>query len=177
MSYWTYISGVITIHVFGVTQPHKRYILDTVLQHLPVVSGSERNMKVHVIQAYGYNGSSTVNEFGEPVRFHRNADNDEWTRTQDNYFLVVEANLRDRMFDETKLEFNKWLCRMAKRLWIKDILVRLEGQGRELLITDSSPYEEMLEYGEKELPWTDYLYWEKAEDSDYPAVLCRKYQN
>ncbi len=49
MSHWTYISGIVEVCPIGNTQPQKRYILDTVLEHLPVVSGSEGNMKVHVV--------------------------------------------------------------------------------------------------------------------------------
>ena len=50
MSYWTYITGVIEVCPMGRTQPEKRYILDTVLEHLPKVTGSERNMSIHIVQ-------------------------------------------------------------------------------------------------------------------------------
>lgn len=50
MSSWTYITGTITVSPIGRTQAEKRYILDTVLAHLPIVSGSERDMNVYVIQ-------------------------------------------------------------------------------------------------------------------------------
>ena len=55
MSYWTYIRGVIDVKPMGRTQHEKRYILDTILEHLPEVTGSERNMHVNVIQKDGYN--------------------------------------------------------------------------------------------------------------------------
>lgn len=58
MSHWTYVSGIVEVRPIGNTQPQKRYILDTVLEHLPVVSGSEGNMKVHVVQQYGHDCSS-----------------------------------------------------------------------------------------------------------------------
>lgn len=67
MSYWTYISGIVEVCPIGNTQPQKRYILDTVLEHLPVVSGSEGNMKVHVVQQYGHDSASSCNEFDEPL--------------------------------------------------------------------------------------------------------------
>lgn len=47
MSYWTYINGTITVSPMGRTQPEKRYILETVLNHLPRVTGSEGDMNVY----------------------------------------------------------------------------------------------------------------------------------
>lgn len=41
MSWWTYINGSIVVYPMGRTQPEKKYILDTVLAHLPLVTGSE----------------------------------------------------------------------------------------------------------------------------------------
>ena len=38
MSAWTYITGVITVFPMGRTQPEKRYILDTILEHMPRVT-------------------------------------------------------------------------------------------------------------------------------------------
>ena len=52
MSNWSYIQGTITASPIGRTQAQKRYILDTVLAHLPIVSGSERDMNVYVIQKW-----------------------------------------------------------------------------------------------------------------------------
>lgn len=64
MSYWTYVTGVITVEPLGRTQPEKRYILETVLEHLPKVTGSERDMHINVVQNYGHDSSCNCNEFG-----------------------------------------------------------------------------------------------------------------
>lgn len=53
MSSWTYVHGTIVVSPLGRTQHEKRYILETVLDHLPVVTGSERDMEVYVIQKEG----------------------------------------------------------------------------------------------------------------------------
>lgn len=53
MSYWTYINGTITVCPMGRTQPEKRYILETVLNHLPRVTGSEGDIDVYIIQKNG----------------------------------------------------------------------------------------------------------------------------
>ena len=65
MSYWTYINGTITVRPMGRTQPEKRYILETVLNHLPRVTGSEGDMNTYIIQKNGYNSSCSCDEFGE----------------------------------------------------------------------------------------------------------------
>lgn len=48
MSSWTYINGTITVRPMGRTQPEKRYILETVLNHLPRVTGSEGDMNIYI---------------------------------------------------------------------------------------------------------------------------------
>mgnify|MGYP001144444645 CR=1 FL=1 len=145
MSHWTYVSGIVEVRPIGNTQPQKRYILDTVLEHLPVVSGSEGNMKVHVVQQYGHDCSSSCNEFDEPLWPRQDADNNGWLETQSCYTLVLEANLRDREFDETKRELNKWLNRLAKRVYVTDILVKLSDRRRTLVLDNPEPYSDMTE--------------------------------
>lgn len=180
MSAWTYITGIITVFPMGRTQPEKRYILDTILEHMPRVTGSEQDMHVHVIQKHGYNCSSSHNEFGERIPWNEN-------KTQDKYFIVIEASLRDRYFEETLRELNKWLNRLAKRAGIEELLVKIEGysmfswQRKELIISNPKPYEQMVEWpswtdkSNGEPMWCEYLMWDAAKGSEYPAVLTYKY--
>lgn len=182
MSAWTYIEGVITTVPMGRTQPEKRYILDTILEHMPKVTGSEGDMHVHVIQKHGYNSSSSHNEFGEWIPGQDN-------RTQTDYLIVLEAALRDRYFEETLRELNKWLNRFAKRAGIETILVKLSGYGmstwqrKEIIISNPKPYEKMMEWPSwsdrsgGEPAWCEYLMWDSAKDSWYPMTLTYKYYN
>ena len=56
MSNWTNVSGVIDVSpVCGYTPRQKQYVLETILGHLPVVSGSESNMKAWAIKKVGVN--------------------------------------------------------------------------------------------------------------------------
>ena len=183
MSAWTYITGIITVSPMGRTQPEKRYILDTVLEHLPRVTGSEEDMHVHVIQKHGYNCSSSHNEFGERIPWNDN-------NTQSDYFVVIEAALRDRYFEETLRELNKWLNRLAKRAGIDKLLVKVEGWGmqswqwKELIISNPEPYHQMMEWPSwctdksgGEPAWCEYLMRDSAKDSWYPMTLMYKYFN
>lgn len=180
MSYWTYISGVITVYPMGRTQAERRYILDTALDHLPRVTGSEEDMIVHVIQKAGHNSSSSHDEFGVAA-YHKVPGS--LIREQTDYMLVIEASLRDRMFDETLRELNKWLNRLAKRVGISELLVRLHDYDKELIISNAEPYHQMCEWPSwceesgGEPCWCEYLMWEPAKDSRYPMKLMYKYYN
>lgn len=143
MSYWTYITGTITVSPIGRTQAQKRYILDTVLAHLPIVSGSEKDMDVYVIQKNGHNSSCSCDEFGERTNnltdwYGNKTRSRGMLRTQDEYILVVDAALRDTEFNQTYREFIKWLVRLGKRVMIDHILVRISGYDKTTVIKDRS---------------------------------------
>lgn len=189
MSYWTYITGTITVSPIGCTQAQKRYILDTVLAHLPIVSGSEKDMDVYVIQKNGHNSSCSCDEFdwyGERTRSRG------MLRTQDEYILVVDAALRDREFDETYREFIKWLVRLGKRVMIDNILVKISGYNKSTIIKDYFVQNEKYSYqnvflnlfegtswvrDDGEVNWCEYMLYPRAKDSDYPMMLAYKYFN
>lgn len=120
MSMWTYVQGLIELDVPGRTQAEKDYILQTVIDHLPKVTGSEGNMDIHTVRAYGHNMRSNRDEF----------DNLAWDfKTQSRYFLVLDGSLRDRWYEDTFKELNKFLNRLAKRLIIDSAYVRLNDIG------------------------------------------------
>ena len=195
MSWWTYINGTITVSPMGRTQAEKRYILDTVLDHLPIVSGSERDMEVYVIQKRGYNSSSSCDEFGQitnNLTDHCGYKTRKrgWLQTQDEYVLFVNGELRDREFKETYREFQKWLCRLAKRVGIVDVLVEIKDFNHNEIIRNyhlnqiyDSTYGQMFETPtwsktdkeNTEPNWCEYLMWDQAKNSMYPMKLGYKY--
>ena len=197
MSYWTYITGTITVSPIGRTQAQKRYILDTVLAHLPIVSGSERDMNVYVIQKNGHNSSSSCDEFGERTNnltdWHGNKTRSRgWLYTQDEYILVVDAALRDREFNQTYREFIKWLVRLGKRVMIENILVKISGYDKFTIIKDYCVKNEKYSWqnvfnnlfenpswmnDDGEVNWCEYMLYPRAKDSDYPMMLPYKYFN
>lgn len=160
MSVWSYISGIITVEVYGNTQAQSRYVLETVLDHLPVVSGSEQDMSVTivsppVIKSQTINRTICVNEFGEKVPgkiFH--------VEYSPEYHIILDASLRDRCFDRTLRELNKWLNRLAKRVSIKDVLVKVRSWDKSYVISNPFPYAQM----EEEPVWYDYILSNKRKD-------------
>lgn len=173
MSNWTYINGVITVSPLGRTQHEKRYILETVLDHLPVVTGSEKDMNVYVIQKRGYNGFLSCDEFGMRTNNLIDSYGDKSFKhgslqTQSDYLLVVESSLRDRMFEQTYREFQNWLCRLAKRVHVQDVLVEVKGYDvSEIIRNVNAAYSKMFEYpswsDEGTENWCEYLMWDWVE--------------
>lgn len=179
MSFWSYVRGMVEVELLGCTQAEKRYILETVLNHLPHVSGSENDMKIYIIQKDGYNCSSSCDEFMQ----HSNKGNGTYGsfETQCTYFLLVDGNLRDRAFEETYKEFQKWLCRLAKRMPVIDVMVEVKGYNKAVMIRNgNNQYTNMLEagswYDKDSINWCEYLMWEQAENSYLPDILAEKYK-
>lgn len=183
MSSWTYIKGTVTVQPMGRTQAEKRYILDTVLEHLPLVTGSEQDMNIYVIQKNGHNSSSSCDEFGYSTNNLVDSCGDRsrkrgWLRTQDEYILVVDGSLRDRIFKETLQEFTKWLCRLAKRISIEDVLIEIKGYSEKILIrNEDAIYGKMFEdpswSNEQSENWCEYLMWDYDRDEE-GNLLCGK---
>lgn len=154
MSNWTYIRGLIELDVPGRTQAEMDYILQTVIDHLPKVTGSEGAMDIHIVRAYGHNSWQNFDEFYNRV---------EDFKTQSRYFLVLDGNLRDRYYKDTFKELNKFLNRLGKRLMVDSVYVRLYNYERSHIFTNKNNcYGKMFENDD---PWYNYLMWE-FEDED-----------
>lgn len=135
MSLWTYVTGVIQVDGVGRTQPEVEYILKTILEHMPVVTGSERNMHVYLTKEYGHNTTMSHNEFGEffHPRNERNFNLEEEEKLdemQTVYLITVEGSLRDRRFEQTYEEFMHWLTVLAKRTTIDTCVVQIKGYDK-----------------------------------------------
>ena len=183
MSKWTYISGVITVDTLGRSQAEARYILDTVLDHLPKVPGSEGDMQVYVKQKRDTNLSSSCDEFGQ----RSNLWNDDYFHTfevQTEYLITVDAQLRDTIFEETFRNFQKWLCRLAKRMWVRDLIVKVSDCSKSVIIQDERSYDAMFEdfscaacnkTGEPN--WCEFLRYDTVKGNQFPMLLGYKYFN
>lgn len=166
MSYWTGVFGTICVSVPGLTQPHKDFIIQTVMDHLPRVTGDEGNMKVNINKLDGYDDIAPYDVDGRRRRM----------KMQSGYLISISASLRDRFFEQTLREFTEWLCRLSKRLIVVDILVSVRGIDdealfepgycfddapyREYVFNNHVPYNDMYEYDYElgEGNWTDWMW-------------------
>lgn len=181
MSWWTFVKGVVEVEVPGRTQAEIRYVLESVLDHLPRVTGSEGDMNVYVSQRAGHNCSSSCDEFGLITNNLKDYEgfktrNHGWLETQSRYMLTVDGALRDREFEETKREFMKWICRLAKRLNIFSVVVKInDDYSQSMVISRVAPFDQMFEWRDDEKRWTSYLLWERDPQSYWPLKLANKY--
>ena len=189
MSVWSYVQGTIEVSVPGRTQPEIDYILQTVLDHLPRVTGSERDMMVYAVRHQYAGRSCPRDEFGQHTNnlvdiYGNKSSSRGWMNTQDRYSLVLVGHFRDRMFEETHREFMKWLCRLSKRLQVVSVLVRIDGDFNMSLVIDApswdNPYCSMFEYpsygkDDREPAWYEHLMWKKWKDTSLPIEHVVKY--
>lgn len=141
MSHWTYISGVVTVESIGRTTAEARFITESVINHLPKVTGSEVNMKVFIQQSYYHCISDDMDDFGQKS----NTLEDGIFNIYPRYHIILEGYLRDRRFEQTKREFMNWLCRLAKRISVVNICVKITEDDRQLVLTDPRPYDDLYE--------------------------------
>lgn len=188
MSIWSYVHGTITVEPMGRTQPEKQYVLDTALNHLPRVSGSERDMNVYTIQKANYNSSMSCDEFGMTTDNLVDMNGDKsrrrgWLRVQTDYILAVDGALRDCTFDMAKGMFIKWLTRLAKRVQIHHLLVEITSGDEVYQIRDAEPFLGIFEdptwvhNGEDEPNWCEFMLWDRGHDTWLPVDLEYKYFN
>lgn len=174
MASWVHVQGLVNISVMGRTQPETRYILDTVLIHLPDMAGSEGGLKVHVVQCDGTSTSCNYDEFGNPIvdNHWRLIGGREWREIQSNYFLVLEAALRNAEFETAYRELQNYLCRLAKRVQIERLNVDIWGHTstwdwKRARIDNAKPYYDMWEHpswsDENSKNWCEYLMWDRED--------------
>lgn len=79
MSYWTYVTGVIEVDTCARSDAEAMYLAQTVVNHLPRITGSERNAEFHYVHYAGKNSdhcswqSSGSNLQSNTARNHKNA--------------------------------------------------------------------------------------------------------
>lgn len=185
MSNWTYVSGTIKIDVMGRTQEEAEYILKTVIRHLPIVTGSETDMEIYINKSKYYESESSYNEFGICCGVENHTKDKGWYKMNNSYILTLEGNLRDRDFEETYKEVIRFLCRLGKRVCVRDVLIRIADtyKNKRKVIDefelDNNPYYNMWEspswHNEESMNWCEYLMWEQGINTNMPMKLEYKY--
>lgn len=189
MSNWVHIIGTIRVHPMGRCDNEREYILKQVLNHLPRVTGSEGDMDIYITKDRNHNISSNCDEYGQFSNLKHGDDSYGYNyfdsfRGTDNFYLTVIANLRDRNLKITNREFQKWLCRLAKRVPVRNICIKIEEDctGETLFLTDAEKYNiceipswNKDKYEDVDSNWCEHLMWDCYEESWMPLKLVEKY--
>lgn len=174
MKNWTHISGTILVNPLGDSQPEKRYILEMILRHLPKLDGY-----VYVVPAKGFESSQNFDDFGCQSNLLSSFE-DKLLKQQDTYILVVDCHIGEGEFSEIVRCFMKWLCRLAKRIFISYITIRIEDDDRDYIFTDDSALRRLYEWpswanNERKPSWGEAFMYERAKHSMFPLLLEYKY--
>lgn len=185
MSYWTYVRGYIKVDCVGRTQPEIEYILKSILDHMPRITGSEGDVTIHIVKEDGNSSSLSCDEYFDCTNnlvdlYGNKSYKDGWLETQSKFYLFLEGSLRDRQFEQTYKETMKFLCRLAKRISVEDILIKVQGYEQSVTIDNAKPFEEMYEMPSwcndtHEPAWWEHLMWKRYKDSALPLSLLVKY--
>ena len=71
--------------------------------------------------------------------------------------LCGNRKKRDREFHYIYRELQKWLCRLAKRIYVSHVLLEIESFNKEIIIKNTEDcYSKMFEF---EDGWYEYLLW------------------
>ena len=160
MSLWTYVSGVIEVDTCARSDAEAMYLAQTVVNHLPRITGSERDVEYYLSRPSGYCVSSNVDEFDQPSNLYH--DRFSMFTTQDRILITIHGNLRDRMFKQTLREATKMLARLSARLWVLNCLVRVKSDMGETFIFDNP---EWVRYRER-TDWAPSLLWKFNESEE-----------
>lgn len=179
MSQWTRVTGVVEVSPMGRTQAEKTYVLETILSHQPKITGGEDDASVKYFMNNGYDTSSSHDELGR--RYFSMEDG----HMQSRYTVVLTGDLRYRDFKTTFKETVNWLCRLAKRVIVNNVLIKVsEDFGESRIIEDTrGVFYEMFEdpswsisKNQQQCNRFEYLLWDGDRYSGLPlSVLAAEY--
>lgn len=139
MSSWTYVTGSILVEAESRTDAETLYIVQTVANHLPRITGSEGDVDLYIQLLRGRSLSSNRDEFmQESNLWHRESFGCGVFETQSCAIVTINGSLRDRIFSETLIETQKMLFRLSKQLLILNISVTVSGYDKEFTFTDQN---------------------------------------
>jgi len=122
MSKWTYVRGMIKVDTYADSDAAAMFMAQTVVNHLPRITGSESDAQLYCIRPNGHTGSSNVDEFNQSSNLYTDSYFKSF-ETQPAVIIVLDGSLRDRTFNETLQETTAMLTRLSSRLHIEACVV------------------------------------------------------
>jgi len=130
MSYWTHVLGSLQVSPVPCrTQAECQFIIDSILHHLPIVSGSEENMYIQFHSCGGFDTSSSYDELEKNTDKHTGYFKN--FEIQTKYIITIQGDFRDTYFNDQLKQMQKWLNRISKRLDVYDTCIHLYSNNGE----------------------------------------------
>lgn len=137
MSLWCYVRGLIVADTFAEYTPAALYRAQCVVDHLPRITGSERDAQLYVTTkcgnnqfTYGWDELHQYSNLGGGRR--RNC-----FEAQSEVLISICGDLRDRWLPQTLPEVTRALARLASRLFIDSCIVSVEDDcGQKFLFNN-----------------------------------------
>lgn len=161
MSYWTYVSDMLKVESGSRSTPETMYRVQTVLNHLPKITGSEGPVLFYPVLSERSHLVSNEDEFEQ----RSNLGNWRYGRmfaSRTECLIALDGALRDRVFPQTARETVKTLCRLASRLYVQECLVKVRGDTGEEMILNNPRW--LLDADVSD--WTDKLLWKFDEEGN-----------
>lgn len=137
MSSWTYVHGMAEIDVPARTTAEAIFKAQTIVDHLPRITGSEGPAQWVVAPVKSWPSSSNTDELGHLSNLgERERWGDYYFKRQTRMLLTLEGDLRDRYFEETLCETTKCLARLSSRVWVEHCLVRVSHWDKAYIFSD-----------------------------------------
>ncbi len=153
MSVWTHVNGVIEVDTLARSSAEAMYLAQTVVNHLPKISGSEGPAEYYLNLVSGYNMASTCDEFDRRSNLHRSFE------SQTRVLITIDGHLRDREFRRTLFETTKALARLSSRLWVLSCTVAVNGDYQDSYVFNNPEW--ILE--REQTDWAKNLLWDFEE--------------
>lgn len=135
MSKWVQIIGTIEVNTFASSDAESIFIAQTVVNHLPKITGSENDVEYYLTLKKGHNTSSSWDEFDVPSNLYNNSCFHRH-EIQTRVLITLRGSLRDRELKETLRETTKTLNRLSSRLWVDNCLVSVRDYNKSYIFNN-----------------------------------------
>lgn len=151
MSHWTYVTGIIKVRSPGRFDEETVYMLKSITKKLPIIHGSEGDVAINIVPDLSSKDYELEDERGlsrreaEPMFWYQHS---KFFSKYTFYLITLSGTLRDRDFDETLMETEKLIFRLAKRVPIEEISVTVRDDffGKSYTFNDTQPLSVVYEY-------------------------------
>lgn len=159
MSVWSFVNGSIKVNTMARSSAEAMYIAQTVVDHLPLIEGSEGPAKLYLNLVKGHNVSSNVDEFNRMSNLARYENYHKLFEHQTNVLITVNGGLRDVEFKKAVHDTTKMLARLSSRLWVNECVISVDSEDKSYVFCNPK----WVIYRELN-GWTDGLLWKFAEE-------------